>query len=269
MSTRLLETSSGVVRFDDDTTHVMAVINLSPESKNRDTFAPDVERARAMADRHVGAGATFIDVGAQSSHFENPELAVEEELRRLMPVLDALVADGHLVSVDTWKPEVAVAAIEAGAAVINDTGGSKDAMVSAVAGHSVGLIAMYLEGVSPLDVGDMRFSDEKGDEMRDHLAGQLGRLSDSGVRFPITDPGIGISYRSDYAAYTRQQVRVIRSLDLLRSLGPPVLVPVPRKAEPARVAAFITLSLEHRADIIRVHDVDVACDLVDLFGRTA
>ncbi|NND83763.1 MAG: dihydropteroate synthase [Acidimicrobiia bacterium] len=269
MTSRILETASGSVRFDDDTTHVMGVINLSPESKNTDTIAHSVDEARAMAGRYREAGATFIDLGAQSSHFDNPELAAEEEVGRLLPVLEALVAGRHLVSVDTWKPEVARAAIDAGAAIVNDTGGSKDDMVAAVAGAQIGLVAMYLEGRSPLDVGAMRFSDAKGADMRQHLSSQLDRLTSAGVAFPITDPGIGISYRSDYAAYTRQQVSVIRSLDLLRALGPPVLVPVPRKAEPARVAAFIALSLEHRADIIRVHDVEVACDLVDLFGRSA
>ncbi|UCG40792.1 MAG: dihydropteroate synthase [Acidimicrobiia bacterium] len=269
MTTRILETGSGSVRFDDDTTHVMGVVNLSPESKNVDTIARTVDEARTMAGRYREAGATFIDLGAQSSHFDNPELEGEEEISRLLPALEALVADRHLVSVDTWKPEVARAAIEAGAAIINDTGGSSEEMVGVVSGQSVGLIAMYLEGRSPLDVGAMRFSGDKGVEMRHHLSAQLERLTGAGVRFPISDPGIGISYRSDYAAYTRQQVEVIRSLDLLRSLGPPVLVPVPRKAEPARVHAFIALSLEHRADIIRVHDVEVACDLVDLFGRAA
>lgn len=269
MNERILETPAGTLRFDDETTHVMGVINLSPESKNTDTIAATASEALAMADRYRSAGASCIDLGAQSSHFENPELAAEEEVGRLLPVLTALVDDGHLVSVDTWKPLVATAAIEAGAAIVNDTGGSTDEMVAAVAGKDVGLVAMYLEGRSPLDVGAMRFSDAKGEEMRQHLAARVGRLAEAGVRFPITDPGIGISYRSDYAAYTRQQVSVIRSLDLLRELGPPVLVPVPRKAEPARVAAFIALSLEHRADLIRVHDVEVACDLVDLFGRSA
>lgn len=269
MSAHTFETPSGTVVFDDETTHVMAAINLSPESRNRDTFAADPTEALAMADRHRRAGATFMDLGAQSSHYENPELTVDEELSRLIPSLEALVDDGHLVSVDTWKAPVAAAALESGAVIVNDTGGSGDEMLRVVAGRPVGLVAMYLEGESPLEVGAMRFADDKGDEMRRRLAEQLERLRSAGVRFPITDPGIGISYRSDYASYTRQQVQVIRSLESIRALGPPVLVPVPRKAEPARVAAFMTLGLEHRADILRVHDVEVACDLVALFGRAA
>ena len=258
---------AGVLHFDGTSTHVMSVINLSPESKNRDTFSDSPEDTVARATRHRDLGATIIDLGAQSSHFENPELEPEVEMARLLPHLESLVEAGFVVSVDTWKPAVATAAIAAGAAIINDTGGSKAGMLEAVAGAEVGLVAMYLEGTTPLAVGPASMTADKALETRVRLETQLTSIRGAGIRYPITDPGIGISYRSDYDDYTRQQLRVIRGLPLLRSLGPPVLVPVPRKAEAARVSAFMALSLEYGADIIRVHDVEMACDLVDLFGR--
>ena len=118
-------------------THVMAVINLSPESRNRQTVASSLDEARAMAHRYRDWGATVIDLGGQSSHFDNPTLPPAEELARLVPAVTALVEDGFVVSIDTWKPEVARECLAAGAAIINDTGGLKDPeMVHAVAQSS-------------------------------------------------------------------------------------------------------------------------------------
>lgn len=260
---------AGTLRFDGSSTHVMAVVNLSPESKNRDTFSASPAETLERALRHRDSGASIIDLGAQSSHFDNPELDSSTEIERLRPHLEQLVDAGFLVSVDTWKPAVAAMAIDLGAAIINDTGGTRREMVAVVADHPVALVAMYLEGDSPLLVGEIDLDEAKVAATGDQLADQLEYLRAAGIGFPILDPGIGISYRSDYDDYTRHQLRVVRGLPRLRRLGAPVLVPIPRKAEPGRVAAFVSLSLEYGADIIRVHDVEAACDLVRLFGRRA
>lgn len=252
-----------------DVTHVMGVINLSPESKNRDTFAPDVDTALAKAAAYRRAGASIIDVGAQSSVRGNAELTPGAEIDRLAAALEALVAEGHVVSVDTWKPDVARVAVELGAAIVNDTGGLADpAMVAVVAESGVVAVTMYLEGDSPLDVGEVTISDGVVDAMVATLGARLGDLERAGVTQLLVDPGIGITYGTDYTEYTRQQLRVVRGIDRLASLGAPVLIPIPRKAEPHRVMAFIALALEYGADVIRVHDVDAACDLVRLFDRS-
>lgn len=252
-----------------DVTHVMGVINLSPESKNRDTFAPDVDTALAKAAAYRRAGASIIDVGAQSSVRGNAELTPGAEIDRLAAALEALVAEGHVVSVDTWKPEVARVAVELGAAIVNDTGGLADpAMVAVVAESGVVAVTMYLEGDSPLDVGEVTISDRVVDAMVATLGARLADLERAGATQLLVDPGIGITYGTDYTEYTRQQLRVVRGIDRLASLGAPVLIPIPRKAEPHRVMAFIALALEYGADVIRVHDVDAACDLVRLFDRS-
>ncbi|MBW3666726.1 MAG: hypothetical protein KY394_03925, partial [Actinobacteria bacterium] len=82
------------------------------------------------------------------------------------------------------------------------------------------------------------------------------------------DPGIALNYRGDYEAYTRMQLQVISGARRLHDLGHPLLIPIPRKRDAHRVAAFIALALEQEADIIRAHDVAMACDLVELFGRS-
>lgn len=256
--------------FGDDRTHVMGVINLSPESKNRDTYAAGVDEALAMADGYRAAGASIVDVGAQSSVIGNRELEPAEEVDRLAGVLAGLVDDGHIVSVDTWKPEVAGAALDLGAAIVNDTGGLRSsAMIEVVARHRAIAVVMYLEGESPLAVEALDVDPDKAARMAARLAERIDALGAAGVDQVISDPGIGITYTTDYDEVTRHQLRVVRRLGLLKDLGPPVLVPVPRKREPARVAAFATLALERGADVLRVHDVEAICDLVRLFDRAA
>ncbi|HET8740405.1 MAG TPA: dihydropteroate synthase, partial [Acidimicrobiia bacterium] len=119
-------------------THVMGVINVSPDSKNTHTIARSVDEAVLMADRYRKWGASLIDLGGQSSHLDNPTIDAADEISLVVPAIEALVAEEHLVAIDTWKPEVAEAAIDAGAVIVNDTGGLTDpAMRDVVAGAGV------------------------------------------------------------------------------------------------------------------------------------
>jgi dihydropteroate synthase len=257
------------LEFGPDITHVMAVVNLSPESRVRASVVDSPEAALDRARAYRDLGATIIDLGAQSSHFENRPLAPEEELERLLPALELLVGDGFLVSCDTWKPEVARAAVAAGAAIVNDTGGLRDPrMVELVRDSGVGAVAMHIEGENPLAVGDRALDAGRPEIVADLLATRVADLRRSGITGPLlVDPGLSINYRSDYAAYGQLQLATIRALGVLRTIGEPVLVPVPRKAETHRMLAYLTLSIEYGADVVRVHEVDVACDLVPLLGR--
>jgi dihydropteroate synthase len=251
-------------------THVMAVINLSPESKNRQSVAWAPEAALAMARRYRETGATIIDLGGQSSHYENPTIAGRLETERLLPAVRLLVADGFTVSVDTWKPDVAAACIAEGASILNDTGGLSDpTMRKLAATPGIGAFVMYIEGEHPHAVGEVEIRADKAETTAAWLRARLDELAAVGVAETILDPGISINYRGDYAAYTSMQLDVIRGLAAIRELGRPVLVPIPRKKEDHRVAAYMAMALEYEADIIRVHDVEMACDLVELFGRTA
>ena len=249
-------------------THVMAVINLSPESKNGQSVVRTPREALDLARRYRDAGAAIIDLGGQSSHYDKPTIPASTEIERLLPAVEMLVADGFIVSVDTWKAEVARACLDAGAGILNDTGGLADPHMRRVAAESgVAAIVMYIEGEHPHAVGEVEIRADKAETTRAWMSQRLDELALSGVTETIVDPGISINYRGDYSEYTRMQLDVIRNLDAIRSLGRPVLVPVPRKKEDHRVAAYITMALAHDADLIRVHDVAMACDLVDLFGR--
>jgi dihydropteroate synthase len=222
-----------------------------------------------MADRYRSWGATFIDIGGQSSHLDNPTIDIADEISLVVPAIEALVAEGHLVSIDTWKPDVAAAAVEAGAVILNDTGGMADAeMRHVVAASGVAAVAVYVEGQNPHDVAGVEIRDDKAEVTAQRFEALLNDLAGFGIDNVILDPGIALNYRGDYEAYTRMQLQVIAGLGSLKSLGRPILVPIPRKRDFHRVAAYVSLALEHEADIIRAHDVAMACDLARLFGRT-
>lgn len=249
-------------------TYVMGVINLSPDSKNTHTVATSVDEALVMADRYRTWGATLIDLGGQSSHFENPTLDAADEISRVVPAIEALVAEGHLVSIDTWKPDVAEAAVEAGAVIVNDTGGVADPeMRRLVASTGVAAVAVYVEGDNPHDVGEIEIREDKAERTANGFRRLLAELEGLGITNVIIDPGIALNYRGDYEAYTLMQLQVIADSEHLHALGKPLLIPIPRKRDFHRVAAYVALALEHRADIIRVHDVAMACDLARLFDR--
>ena len=248
--------------------HLMGVLNLSPESKNTPTVAMSVDDALAIAERHRSNGASIIDVGAQSSHFDNPDLDPSEEIGRLAGTVERLVAEDFLVSVDTWKPAVASAAVDLGASIINDTGGLQDPeMVRVVGEAGVAGVAMYLEGDSPLTVGKIDIDGSLVEQMIRRLSERLDGLARLGIDDMIVDPGIGISYRTDRGSYAAHQLDVIRNLERFGSLGRPVLLPVPRKPELAPTLAMATLALEYGADILRVHDVGAVAEIARLMGR--
>jgi dihydropteroate synthase len=252
----------------DGRTHVMGVINLSPDSKNLHTVARSVDEALLMADRYRSWGATLIDVGGQSSHYDNPTIPEADEISRIVPVIEALDAEGHLLAIDTWKPDVAEAAVSAGAVIVNDTGGLRDPeMRRVVAASDVAAVAVRVEGSNPHDVGAIEIGTDKTGEAVSEFRSLLDELEAEGITKVIVDPGIAINYRGDYEEYTGLQLEVIAHSSQLHSLGKPVLIPIPRKRDFHRVVAYIALALEHEADIIRVHDVAVACDLARLFRR--
>jgi dihydropteroate synthase len=257
------------LEFGPGVTHVMAVVNLSPESRVRHSVVDSPDAAVTRAREYRDLGASIIDLGAQSSHFENRQLTPAEELDRLLPALDRLVADGFVVSCDTWKPEVAEAAVDAGAAIVNDTGGLRDPrMVALLRDSGAGAVAMHIEGENPLAVGDRALDAGRPEVVAALLRARVEELREAGVSGPLlVDPGLSINYRSDYEAYGRLQLATIRAMKVLRRAGEPVLIPVPRKANTERMLAYLTLSIEYGADVLRVHDVAAACDLVRLLGR--
>lgn len=240
---------------------------MSPESKNPHTIADSPQEALEMAAAYRAWGADVIELGGQSSHYDNPSVGADAESRRIVPAVELLTAGGFVVAVDTWQPPVAAAAIEAGASIINDTGGlASDEMRDLLATSKAAFVAVHVDATNPHEVGEAALGADRAQRTADRFAAMLRDMGDLGARL-LLDPGIAINYRGDYEALTDMQLQVIRESAVFAPLGRPLLIPIPRKRDIHRVAAYIALALECGADLIRVHDVALASSLVGLWRR--
>ncbi|MGB2625082.1 MAG: dihydropteroate synthase [Candidatus Acidiferrum sp.] len=251
-------------------TLVMGVLNVTPDSFSDGGKFFDAQKAVEHAIALESEGADLIDIGGESTRPGSESVSAEEELRRVLPVLGALQRVLKIpVSIDTQKAEVAEAALEAGAQMINDISGLKtDARIAEVAAkHGVPIVLMHSRG----EPGTMQKGPFARDVLQDVVKGlreAVGKARKAGVAKSqiILDPGIGFgkSYSQNY--------ELIEKLPLLAKLGYPLLVGTSRKGflgatlardgKPAPAeeriwgtAATVTASILNGAHIVRVHDV--------------
>jgi dihydropteroate synthase len=250
----------------------MGVVNASPDSFS-DTAAPagldeQVRRARAL----VAAGADVVDVGGESARTGVPPVEATEEVRRVVPLVERLAGEGDvLVSVDTYKPEVAEAAVAAGAVIVNDTSGLRDRALADVCARSgAALVVMHTRAEPKQRLQDPGLY---GDVVADVAAFLRDRMEVAVARGVdpeqiLFDPG------PDFAKTPAQTVALLRRLDVLHDLGRPLLLAISRKdfvgvvtgRPPASRDAGTLAALAHGADagahIFRVHDVAAAADFL-------
>ena len=248
-------------------TFIMGVVNVSPESFSGDGLA-DVEAAVAQARRMVADGADILDVGGQSTRPGFDELLPQDEARRVVPVIERLVAELDLpVSVDTYKARVARAALQAGAHLLNDIWGFRcDPSLAALAAEfGVPAVVMHNQRGRPFRdvIGDIRAGLEASLAIAEAAGLSRARL--------IIDPGFGFGWTE------KQNLDMLRRLGELRDLGLPILVGTSRKSTIGAVlegalvdqrlfgtAATVALAIANGADIVRVHDVAEMRDVVRL-----
>lgn len=259
---------------------VMGVLNVTPDSFSDGGAYDDLGAAFAHASLMAEAGADIIDLGGESTRPGSATVSPAEELERVGVVVEELVrTPGLPVSIDTRHAEVARACVDAGAAIINDVSGFRDAeMVAVAAACDAGLVVMHMLG-EPGTMQDGPRYDDVVAEVCAYLAEQARALEAAGVareRIAI-DPGIG------FGKTTAHNLELLRRLPELVSLGYPVLVGASRKrfigeiageAVPARrVAGSVAAALAATAagaDIVRVHDVAEtvqALAVADAIGR--
>ncbi|HSK10695.1 MAG TPA: dihydropteroate synthase [Vicinamibacterales bacterium] len=249
-----------------DRTLVMAVVNITPDSFAERQPSIDASRAVDLAQAAEAQGADLLDVGAESTRPGASVVPVEEELRRLLPVLRAVAPRIRIpISVDTRKAPVARAAIDAGAGIVNDVSGLMydPALGDLVAAAGAGLILMHTRG-TPDDMYRGAIYGDVVAEVRRELAEAMARAARAGVpdEALVLDPGIGFAKRAEHSH------EVLARLGELRSLGRPLLVGPSRKSflhaagaaqAPAErdwaTAAAVTASIMGGAQIVRVHAV--------------
>jgi dihydropteroate synthase len=245
---------------------LLGVVNVTPDSFSDGGHYAARDAAIAHAERLLDEGADVVDIGGESTRPGAPDVSVSEELRRVLPVVEGLLArrPAAEISVDTRKPEVARAAVAAGARWINDVGGATDpAMVEVMAEAGVGVILMHMRGTPQTMQADTRYDDLIG-EVASFLEGRAAELVARGLPAGsvVLDPGLGFG-KDPLANPT-----LIAALPTFRALGHPVLIGASRKAfigrltgvERAadRVFGSIGAALaaaEAGADWLRVHDV--------------
>jgi dihydropteroate synthase len=207
---------------------IMGILNVTPDSFSDGGHFTDPEQAVAHGLRLVGDGADIIDVGGESTRPGSCEVDAAEEMRRTIPVIRRLRAEsGVLISIDTSKAEVAAAALDAGADIINDVAGFRGrGMVElAAAVPRAGLVAMHMQG-NPRTMQDFpRYRDVVA-EVREFFGQRLEALETAGadIRRVMLDPGIG------FGKTVEQNLALLANLGKLRVGGRPLLVGVSRKS---------------------------------------
>lgn len=253
---------------------IMGIVNLTPDSFSGDGVVGDVDRAIAHARQQLEAGSDILDVGAESSRPGAIPTSEADELRRLLPVLRELTGWGVPVSVDTYKPAVMRAALEAGAAMINDiTGMVHPEALAAVAGSDCAVCVMHMQG----EPGTMQKTPVYGDviaEVRSFLAAAIERCRLAGVGDDrlVVDPGFGFGKTLEH------NFALFRALTAASVDAFPMLVGVSRKAmlgtitgRPVaeRMAASVAAALllvQKGAKIVRVHDVAATRDALAVWS---
>ena len=266
-----------------DRTLVMGVLNVTPDSFSDGGRFDDTEIAISHALQMIEDGADIIDIGGESTRPGSDRISVQEELDRVLPVIAGLVNSGVAISIDTMRAEVARAAIDAGACMINDVSGGKSdpEMLSYVSTLSVPYILMHWRGPSNI----MNTLTDYNDVVAD-VTSEISKQVDVAVAAGIAreriavDPGIGFAKTVD------QNWPILKHLDVLEGLGLPILMGASRKKflgellakdgvardsdeRESATTAISTLMAARRIWAVRVHEVKASSDAIAVVDRIA
>lgn len=259
-----------------DEPQVMGILNVTPDSFFATSRCRSEEEIRQRVCMMRREGATMVDIGAYSSRPGAEEVSVEEELRRLLPAVGIVREEwpDAIISVDTFRAEVARQAVEAGADIINDiSGGEMDKdMFRTVAELHVPYILMHMQG-TPQDMQKAPHYDNLMCEVFRSLGERVEELHEMGVADVIVDPGFG------FGKTMAQNYEMMARLGEFRLLGCPILVGISRKSMVYRLldttpeeslngtTALNTIALMNGASILRVHDIREAVEAIKIYRQ--
>ena len=239
---------------------ILGVINLSPESHVPGSHAAGLPALRTRAARLCAAGADYLELGARSISPECPRVSETEEWRRLQPALEALVAGGYRVAVDTWSESCAQRALGRGARFINFTGAMPSAaLCAAAAQHDAALCLLYLPYADPYAMRECPPAAYGSAAIVDHLRAALACARGAGLLRVVLDPNLGIFHPAfDAATRTAYQVQALAALPALAALGAPTLAYLARKAELSSRLLIAALLAATGVDYVRAHEPALA-----------
>lgn len=239
---------------------ILGVINLSPESNVPGSHATNLPAVRARAAHLRADGADYVELGARSISPDRPRVSEAEEWRRLQPALQALVAGGYRVAVDTWSEACAQRALDHGAAFINFTGARPSAaLCSAVARRGAALCVLYLPYPDPYAMRNCNPVAYDGAAILGHLRDARGRARAAGLRHLVLDPNVGIFHPTfDAATRIAYQVQAIAALPAVAALGAPTLAYLARKKELSSRLLIAAQLAAAGVDYVRAHEPALA-----------
>lgn len=261
-------------------THVMGILNVTPDSFSDGGHYLDVQQAINYAETMVAEGATLIDIGGESSRPGASPVSVDEELARVLPVIRVLADTlDVLLSIDTYKAEVARRALAAGAHIVNDITalcGDPD-MARVVAEMGAGVVLMHMKG-TPRTMQQAPKYNNVTNEICAWLENKVQNAEAEGIAAEriIIDPGIG------FGKTTEHNLELLKRLSEFQALDKPLLIGTSRKSFIGNVlevpvtervegtAATVCWAIAHGADIVRVHDVKAnvrAAQMTDVLYR--
>lgn len=255
---------------------VMGILNITPNSFFDGGRYSSEKEILAKVEKMLAEGATFIDIGAYSSKPSAEFVSEEEELNRIVPVVQLLVKNFPeiLISIDTFRNEVARVCIENGAAIINDisAGNLDDKMLEVIAQYNVPYIMMHMRG-TPETMQSMTEYEDVVKEVLFYFSEKIRQARSLGINDLIVDPGFG------FAKTIAQNYEVMQKLELFHNLQLPLLIGISRKsmihktlgitADEALNGTTVlnTIALSKGAQILRVHDVKQAVECVKLYEK--
>lgn len=255
---------------------VMGIVNVTPDSFSDGGRFFEPAAAIEHGERLAREGAAILDVGGESTRPGSGAVPVREELRRVLPVVEALAGRGHVVSVDTRKAKVAREALAAGARIVNDVSGLRHdpGMAETVAQAGAAVVVMHMRGTPHTMARRARYGDVVREVARE-IRGRIVAALQAGIPRDriLVDPGIG------FAKMPEHNLEILRRLEVLRSLGAPLVVGPSRKSflghclgRPVGerlmgTAAAVAAAVLRGAAVVRVHDVGAMRDVVRLCAR--
>lgn len=262
--------------IDLSTPKIMGILNVTPNSFFDGGRYNDESELLTQVGKMISDGATFIDIGAYSSKPSAEFVSEEEELSRIIPTVRLILKHfpEALLSIDTFRSEVAKACIQNGASIINDisAGNLDEGMFEVIAEYKVPYIMMHMRG-TPQTMQSMTHYDDIVKEMLFYFSVKINKARSLGINDLIIDPGFGFAKTMD------QNYEVMRKTELFKQLEVPLLVGISRKSmiyKPLDVSVkealngttvLNTIALTKGANILRVHDVKEAVECVQLWNK--